>query len=699
MGYSTRQIRAQHLLNHQSSLLNLWILRILVLLGGHCEFLRNHGFSDDRVAHALGLGKWVDEVDGYKYDRKNVYKALRCLHVRAESRSAAANISDELARSMGPLAKLVGFSEVECRVFEFAVMIHTESMLDDVADFLGHLSSPKVYAVLATVLAQPECDIRTALKADSALARSSLLTLDWDGRSSLRSKLSILSSGFVERLLEGEHDPMALLRSMVNRATPALLMLEDYEHVGQQLKLLVTYLRKVQEARACGVNILLHGEPGTGKSQLCRLVAQELDCQLFEIACQDEAGDAAVGAQRMRAYRAAQSFFAQSTAMLLFDEVEDIFGDGGDIFGSKSTAQVRKGWVNKTLEENTIPAFWLTNSVRTLDPAFVRRFDMVIELSVPPRRQREKIIRSACGDMLKEKYVRHLSQSGDLAPAVVTRVAKVVQAIQLELPCDEIPEAVRLLVSSTLEAQGHPPLKSMAQDALPSFYDTSYLNSSLDLCYISEGLRTSKSGRICMYGPPGTGKTAFGYWLSEQLGQPLHVKRASDLLSMWVGESERNIAKAFREAEQDKAILLIDEVDSFLQDRQGASRSWEVTSVNEMLTQMEQFSGIFIASTNLMEGLDQACLRRFDLKIQFGHLEVEKAWRMFCCQCEAMMLGVPSRDLKRRIEAMSMLTPGDFAVITRQQRFNLIRSPEGMLEALEREHAAKKGTHRKALGF
>ena len=59
------------------------------------------------------------------------------------------------------------------------------------------------------------------------------------------------------------------------------------------------------------------------------------------------------------------------------------------------------------------------------------------------------------------------------------------------------------------------------------------------------------------------------------------------------------------------AILLIDEVDSFLQDRRHAQRSWELSGVNEMLTQMESYQGVFIGSTNLMSSLDSAALRRF----------------------------------------------------------------------------------------
>jgi transitional endoplasmic reticulum ATPase len=93
------------------------------------------------------------------------------------------------------------------------------------------------------------------------------------------------------------------------------------------------------------------------------------------------------------------------------------------------------------------------------------------------------------------------------------------------------------------------------------------------------------------------------------------------LLGAYVGENEQRIAAAFREAEQENAVLLLDEVDSFLQDRRQARQSWEVTLVNEMLTQMESFNGIFIASTNRLDGLDQATLRRFDLKMKFGYLK------------------------------------------------------------------------------
>ena len=107
------------------------------------------------------------------------------------------------------------------------------------------------------------------------------------------------------------------------------------------------------------------------------------------------------------------------------------------------------------------------------------------------------------------------------------------------------------------------------------------------------------------------------------------VRRASDLLSCWVGATEQNIARAFEEARKDDAVLLIDEADSFLQDRRGAGHSWEVTQVNEVLTQMENFEGVFIATTNLIKTLDQAALRRFDMKLLFKPLTARQSRELF----------------------------------------------------------------------
>jgi AAA+ superfamily predicted ATPase len=143
---------------------------------------------------------------------------------------------------------------------------------------------------------------------------------------------------------------------------------------------------------------------------------------------------------------------------------------------------------------------------------------------------------------------------------------------------------------------------------------------------------------------------------------------------------------------------LIDEVDSFLQDRRGAQRGWEVSLVNEMLTQMESFSGVFIASTNLMEGLDQAALRRFDLKVKFNFLKHEQAWELLRRYCRKLKLQTPQPAQLTRLMRLEKLTPGDFAAVERQNCFRPITSSAELVAALEAECAVKEGA-KAAIGY
>jgi len=659
--------------------------------------MSRHGINDDKLAEALGMSKWLEgSVD---FDQKAALKDLRRLHANAERRSGGDPHLEYLFDGTGVLSELVGLTRSECRLLEFAVVLHTDNVLDSAANAFESMTAAKLFQIIAVATDLPLETVKNGLAAKGRLAHSGLLALNRTGPDSLRQKLKLLSGQFAELLRAGVSTPLELLQGMVVEASSASLAMGDYPYLEPSSRLLLPYVRKALAELRVGVNILFYGVPGTGKGQFCRVVVQELCCQLYEVVCEDQDGDIASGGQRLCAYKAAQSVFARSGALLLFDEIEDIFQTKTNSFEFGASPQARKGWLNKILEENPVPTFWLTNDVGSLDPAFVRRFDMVVEFPVPPRSQREKIIREACRGELNEAHVRSIARSEHLAPAVMTRAANVIQAIRGELPEEAAPEALRRLIDSTLEAQGHPALPRPGSEPLPHCYDPTLLNASADLAGIARGLSTTRSGRLCLYGPPGTGKTAYGHWLAEQIGLPLHARRASDLLSMWVGESEKNIAEAFKQAERDHALLLIDEVDSFLRERQGASRSWEVTLVNELLTQVENYSGVFIASTNLMHDLDQAALRRFDLKVQFDYMLSLQAWRLFGLHCAEMGLPVPTELHRSRLGRLGTLTPGDFAAVVRRHRFSPLGTLDDFLRALEGECSVKAGGSRKAIGF
>jgi len=224
----------------------------------------------------------------------------------------------------------------------------------------------KAYRALAGVLDLTEQEVRSSLNMQGILAESGLVSVDRNGTNSLRSKLELLSNSFADTLSSSETDPVNLLRGTVNPSAPALLGMADYEHISPTLSVLRPYLKQSANDRRRGVNIFLHGQPGTGKSQLAKVLAKELKCELFEVASEDGDGDAVDGQKRLRAFRAAQSFFAQRRALILFDEVEDVFNDGDRFIGRKSTAQTRKGWINRMLEENPVPTLWLSNDIQPI---------------------------------------------------------------------------------------------------------------------------------------------------------------------------------------------------------------------------------------------------------------------------------------------------------------------------------------------
>lgn len=690
MSISRKRKASQFLVSMQvPDVVRLWLFRIVAALGANSEIVSPRAIDIAFLTEALDMKEdpaWSeDEVKPRK-----VIAQLRHAHQLAEKAIGPSHVPQCLKNNVEKLRALLWLDDVDCRLLEFAVLIHTDRVLDTAADWLGALSTEKAVRYLAVILHISESEIRAALAPQGMLARSGLLSVDRNVSAALRSKLDLLSPRFADLVASTESDPATLLRDVVVPSLPPELAVSDYAHISKQLDIVRPYLRHVASSARVGVNILLYGAPGTGKTQLVRVLAAELGCDLFEVASEDTDGDAVSGNARLRAYRAAQCFLMRRSAMIIFDEVEDVFNDGDKMFGRRSTAQSNKAWINRTLESNAVPTFWLSNSVDCLDPAFIRRFDIVLDVPVPPKSHRARIISDACCGLLDQNAIQTLSESEHLAPAVVSRAAAVTHCIEKEVGPELAAAAFRQLLSNTLRAQGHGELRFNAAGQLPDIYDPTFINADADLQVVAQGLRSLKQARLCLFGPPGTGKTAFGHWLADQLGMPLHLKRASDILSMWVGGTEKNLAEAFRAAEDEKAVLLIDEVDSFLADRRGAQHSWEVTAVNEMLTQMEAFSGVFIASTNLMDGLDQASLRRFDLKVKFDYLRPEQAWRLLGRQCEAFGVVAPMERLRQVMNRLVTLTPGDFATVARQHRFNPMTQAPDVVRALELECSAKE---------
>ena len=171
---------------------------------------------------------------------------------------------------------------------------------------------------------------------------------------------------------------------------------------------------------------------------------------------------------------------------------------------------------------------------------------------------------------------------------------------------------------------------------------------------------------------------------------PVIKKKCSDLLTMWVGGTEQNIAAAFNEGKENQAVLIFDEADSFLQDRSKAHNSWEVTQVNEMLTQMESYPYPFVCSTNLMASLDKASLRRFTFKVAYDYMTPEQSNLAF-----KHFFNFSDVDLSH----LNSLTPGDFVVVKQKAEIlGLSDNIAELIKMLESEQLNKSPVQHK-IGF
>jgi SpoVK/Ycf46/Vps4 family AAA+-type ATPase len=593
-------------------------------------------------------------------------------------------------KNLRTLSRMLGLDRIDHAVFGFYLRYHVSTAFEN---FIDHLTGfGETNRAIPDMLGITQQEFVSRLNRGGTLSAKGLLHLNREERDCLTSRAITIPELLCEAIDGADGSVAGIRRHVLGKPCEASLEWDDFAHLGDVRDRLRTFLARAVRDRLTGINILLWGPPGTGKTEFAKVLAGRAGLPLHAVGESDDKGKEPNREVRIEALRLHQHLARRmDRTLLLFDEMEDAFAAPGMPFGGGRGGS-SKVFTNRLLESNPVPVIWIVNNPGLMEESLIRRMGFALEMKMPPLAAREKVwerILARQGVRLDRAEVHDLARQEEISPAVVESAVRFGRLSGGSV--DDIRDAawsiVKAMTGRNRRADG---------EAVRPF-DAALANPDLDIERLVRQLADWRTGggaadpvgdsssrafSLCLYGPPGTGKSAFVRHLAERLGLEVTLKRASDLLGPYVGQTEQKIAEAFTRARDDGRFLVFDEADSFLGDRRRATRSWEVSHVNEMLTWMENHPLPFACTTNLMEILDEASLRRFTFKVRFDFLspgQVEAAFRFFF-----------GTEAPPQARTLCHLTPGDFAVARRKAALMGLRGQADDLAALLAAEVAVK---------
>ena len=660
-------------------------------------------YSPTEIKILLGAGGFAKDENLGEFFRKiwNVKKAReKCRVVLEAAREyILANVSrsrkeDDVEKRFLELKRVLGLSDLEYEVLLLAYIVDQANF--NWPKYIDDDDKPMFFA-MATDRSYHE--IIKALSSNGKLSRFSLLDSDFDFNHKM-------IGGYINGI-ESE----AISRRFYKENAGAEIL--PWEFFGALAEKDGAVLKRMLSAKPGKCNILLYGTPGTGKTSFARALAGQCGRPAWEIKQGDDNGENMNVQSRMVGIRICNGQEAPDNSLIVVDECDEILSGGRSIFGflAGNGGSADKGVVNTILDEMKIPAVWISNTEACeIDESIRRRFDYSICFEKLDAARRALIWRNAVrkyglGDLIGEERIsRYAAEyptsaggistvlenvrrmkcgSGEVDELVDTLMKPHCRLMELKEPSAFRPSGGYSLEGLNIQGKVKP---GKLVEAVGNYYDSAFSAASVDRPRMN----------VLLHGAPGTGKTEFVKYLGDALGRKVTAVKGSDILGKYVGESEKNIAAAFRNAEAERAILFFDEIDGILQSRESAHASWEVSQVNELLQQMENFNGVMVAATNFLQNLDPAVMRRFTFKLKFDYLDDEGKKVFF----ERFFGTDLDEGELSELKALERLTPGDFRTV-RQELFYLNEKPSNRerIAALREECELKGASAQVPIGF
>ena len=414
--------------------------------------------------------------------------------------------------------------------------------------------------------------------------------------------------------------------------------LTTFEDVGGMEKLkqevretIGLMLEHPDDAERYGIDwngILLHGPPGVGKTFFARAIAGEYRMSLMHVSTGDLIASL-VGGSARNIEKAFETALQNLPCLLFFDEFDSVAQrrDNTPDQESRRTVNQLLTSLEAYRDERELLVMAATNSIEHLDPAVIRpgRFDRHIRIDLPDAEARQAIFAAELDD-------RPAANAIDLA-ALVTRtegmtpaaIAKIVDTAALEVFRDATQTGERLELDtehllSAIERYGGQDRPTVEHWSWESLILPDEIKAQLQqLQSVIEDPESAKRFGVdpptglLLAGPPGTGKTTVAKVLAAQARASFYPISGADVISKWVGDSERNIRQLFERARENRpSIVFIDEIDA-IAGRRGESLGVHDSHVNQLLAEIDGLSGqrgvFVVGATNRPDQLDPALLR------------------------------------------------------------------------------------------
>ncbi|MHB1868355.1 MAG: CDC48 family AAA ATPase [Nitrososphaerales archaeon] len=442
--------------------------------------------------------------------------------------------------------------------------------------------------------------------------------------------------------------------------------------------------------------VLLHGPPGTGKTLLAKAVANETNAHFISITGPEIMGKY-YGESEERLRQIFEEAEKNAPSIIFIDEIDSIAPKREEV-----TGEVEKRVVAQLLalmdgmeSRGKVVVIAATNRPNALDPALRRpgRFDREIEIGVPDQKGRLEVLQihtrgmplAEDVDLQKLASSSHGFVGADLQAlakeAAMRSLRRVLPSIDLEkksIPA-EILNKIIVKMSDFQDAltEVEPSAMREVLVEIPNVRWTDVGGLSLVKRDLQEAVewplkyrdvfdyaKTRPPKGILLYGPPGTGKTLLAKAVASESEANFISVKGPELLSKWVGESERGVREIFHKARQAApCIIFMDELDSLVPTRGGSTGDSQVTErvLSQILTELDGLEElrdvVIIGATNRPDMIDQALLRpgRFDKMMYVGVPDLEARKEIFKIHLNGRPLAkdIGADELAKRTEGYS----------------------------------------------